>query len=110
MDVPAPRDIIGAARVAQSLAYVVGAAGVIAGAVAYRADGDVAGALLVWVLTFAAGALLMVVSLLARSVAVLLARTEAMERDLRVLLGRHGQDEDPPRGRDPWSGDHPNAW
>lgn len=109
--IPSPRDLHGAASMAQTLAYVVGLAGVIAGAVTYRSQGDVGLALLVWVVTFAAGSLLMIVAFLTNGLAALLARTAAMEQDLRVLLGRAGPGRPGPDvDDDPWQGGHPNPW
>ncbi len=102
--VPSPRDLRGAASVARSLAYVVGLVGVIAGAVSYRSGGSVALAAGVWVITFAAGALLMIAGFLCDGLAALLARTAAIEQRLAT----------PPRPHDPatdeaWH-EHPNQW
>lgn len=85
MDEPTPKDLRGAAAVAQSLAYVSGLAGVIAGALVYR-QGEVALAVVLWVLTFAAGALMMIAAFLARGLAALLARLAQMESNVAVLL------------------------
>lgn len=85
--VPSPKDLRGAAGVAQTLAYVAGIAGVIAGALLYR-TGETAFAVVVWVLTFAAGAILMIAAFLARGMASLLARIARIEQDLTVLVGR----------------------
>lgn len=82
---PTPKDLRGAAAVAQSLAYVSGLAGVIAGALVYR-DGEVALAVVLWVLTFAAGALTMIAAFLARGLASLLARLTKLDSDVQVLL------------------------
>lgn len=111
--IPTPKDLHGAASVAQTLAYVVGLAGVVAGGIVFRSMGEVGLALLVWVLTFAAGALLMIVAFLVNGLAALLARTAAMEQDLRVLLGRNDPNPpDDPYDRDgPYDrGGHPNPW
>ncbi|MBW3664861.1 MAG: hypothetical protein KY469_17310 [Actinobacteria bacterium] len=97
--IPSPKDLRGAAAVAQSLAYVVGLAGVVAGGLAFS-DGDTAGAVIVWVLTFAAGALLMIVAFLTRGMAALLARIARMESDLAQLVADRGGTPEP--GRDPW--------
>lgn len=82
---PTPKDLRGAAAVAQSLAYVSGLAGVIAGALVYR-QGDIALAVVLWVLTFAAGALMMIAAFLARGLASLLARLTKLDSDVQVLL------------------------
>lgn len=102
--VPSPKDLRGAAAVAQSLAYVVGLAGVFAGALLYRAD-EVSFAMVVWVVTFAAGAVLMITAVLTRAIASLLARLAHVESDMRVLVGRQATpDADPRAARevDPW--------
>lgn len=107
-DVPTPRELRGAAGVARLLAYAAGAAGVVAGALLYR-SGDTAFAIAVWVLTFGAGAVLMIAAFLLHGMVALLARLAAVESDVRVLVGRRGGDrgEPPPTGgRDP----HPNPW
>jgi hypothetical protein len=109
--IPTPKDLHGAASVAQTLAYVVGLAGVVAGAVLLRQEGEIGLALLVWVLTFAAGALLMIVAFLTNALAALLARSAAMEQDLRVLLGRQRPDAQLPGPGGPYDGgSHPNPW
>lgn len=84
-EVPSPGDLRGAGAVAQALAYALGLAGVVAGAIVLR-DGETAVAVAVWVLTFAAGAVLMIAALLTRGVAGLIARVSRMESDLSVLL------------------------
>lgn len=84
-DEPTPKDLRGAAAVAQSLAYVSGLAGVVAGALVYR-DGEVALAVVLWVLTFAAGALMMTAAFLARGLGALLARITKIDGDVQVLL------------------------
>lgn len=101
---PSPKDLRGAAAVAQSLAYASGLAGVIAGAVVYR-DGEVALAVVLWVLTFAAGALMMLAAFLARGLASLLARLTKMDSDLQVIL-RDRSTSEPLRPGD----SHPNPW
>lgn len=101
---PTPKDLRGAAAVAQSLAYASGLAGVIAGALVYR-DGEVALAVVLWVLTFAAGALMMLAAFLARGLAGLLARLAKMDSDLQVILRDRGA------GEPLLPGDHhPNPW
>lgn len=82
---PTPKDLRGAAAVAQSLAYISGLAGVIAGALVYR-QGDIALAVVLWVLTFAAGALMMIAAFLARGLASLLARLTKLDSDVQILL------------------------
>jgi sulfite exporter TauE/SafE len=98
--IPSPKDLRGAASVAQSLAYAAGIAGILAGALLYR-DGELAFAVVAWVLAFAAGAILIIAAFLARGMAALLARIARMEQDLSQLLAdRSGRE--PTEPRDPW--------
>lgn len=81
-----PRDLVMAARVADALVYVVGLAGVVAGALRYRAT-DLGAALVAWILTFVAGAVLRLVAFGARALAEVLERSRRLEdavADLRV--------------------------
>ena len=98
--VPSPKNLLGAAAVAQSLAYVAGIAGVIAGGLLYR-DGDTAFAVVAWIVTFCAGAILMIASFLARGMAALLGRIAHIEQNVTTLVGRRV--DDPGDERDPWS-------
>ncbi|MFP5310182.1 MAG: hypothetical protein ACLGIR_11480 [Actinomycetes bacterium] len=100
-DEPSPKDLRGAAAVAQSMAYVAGLAGVLAGALVYR-DGDVALAVVLWVLTFAAGALLMVAAFLARAIASVLARLTKLDADVAVLLRDRAAEQPGLPARDPY--------
>ena len=99
---PRPRDLRGAANVARALAYVLGLVGVVAGAVVYRSGGGTGPAVVIWVITFAAGAVLMIAAFLCDGLAALLARTAALEQELRTVTRR--------RDDEPWSGGHPNPW
>lgn len=99
---PRPRDLRGAANVARALAYVLGLVGVVAGAVVYRSGGGTGLAVVIWVITFAAGAVLMIAAFLCDGLAALLGRTAALEQELRTIT-RSRDDE-------PWSGGHPNPW
>ena len=101
---PRPKDLRGAANVARALAYVVGLVGVVAGAVVYRSLGNVALAVVVWVITFAAGAVLMIAAFLCDGLAALLARTASLEQELRTVTRRRDPDDEP------WSAEHPNPW
>lgn len=103
--IPSPKDLRGAAGVAQVLAYVVGLAGVVAGGL-LLAEGSTAFAVIVWVLTFAAGAILMIAAFLTRAIAALLGRVARIESDLSVLVADSGRDR-PSTDRDPWTGHHP---
>lgn len=102
--VPRPRDLRGAANVARTLAYVLGLVGVVAGAVVYRSLANVALAVVIWVITFAAGAMLMIAAFLCDGLAALLARTAALEQELRTVTRPRGDDDRP------WSMEHPNPW
>jgi len=95
--IPTPAELRGAAAVAQSLAYVVGLAGVVAGGLLLR-DGEAAMAVVVWVITFAAGAILMIAAFMVRGLVALLARMTRVESDLAVLVRRDAADEQ----RDLW--------
>ena len=101
-----PKDLRGAAAVAQTLAYAVGLAGVVAGGLLFG-DGETAFAVIVWVVTFAAGAVLMIAAFLTRGIATLLARVARIESDLAVLVADAGHDRSPDTERDPWTGHHP---
>lgn len=105
--IPSPKELRGAASVAQTMAYAAGIAGVIAGALLYR-DGQTGFAVVAWVLTFATGAILMIASFLARGMAALLARIARIEQDVAALVGNRGPS---PRedDRDPWSR-HPSPY
>ena len=103
--VPSPTDLRGAANVARTLAYVVGLVGVVGGVVVQR-GGNTPLALAIWVVTFAGGAVLMIAGFLCDGLAVLLARTAALEQQLTALRGPSpGTEQD---GGD-WPG-HPNPW
>ncbi|MDP9022992.1 MAG: hypothetical protein M3N57_09945 [Actinomycetota bacterium] len=98
--VPSPKDLRGAAAVAQTLAYAAGIAGVVAGGLLYR-GGETAFAVVAWVVTFATGAILMIAAFLARGMAALLARIGRIEQDVATFVSRGGDGEPVPR-RDPW--------
>ncbi|MGI9018622.1 MAG: hypothetical protein ACR2HR_16215 [Euzebya sp.] len=109
MDPLKPRELIAAARVAEGMVYVAGLAGVVAGAQLFR-RGDLPFAIVAWVLTFIAGAVLRLVAWIARGIAQIMERSERMEQDLLRLnrnsvaeSDRDDQREDPyPR----WGGWH----
>lgn len=94
--VPGPKELRGAAAVATSLAYVVGVAGVVAGGLVLR-DENTTVAIVIWLLTFAAGGALMIAAMVVRAIAGLLARIAAMEQDVRVLVGDRRREEYEPR-------------
>ncbi len=106
-----PAELRTAARVADALVYVAGVAGTVAGGLLLQ-SGELPLALVVWVLTFVAGALLRLVAWCARALAVLLARTDRIERDLgaaRVPPPSADAGREPGRPADPyrrWGGFH----
>ena len=100
--IPNPKDLRGAAAVAQTLAYAAGLAGVIAGAVLYR-EGETGFAVVAWVLTFAAGAILMIAAFITRAIATLLARFTRIEQDVALLVADAGVDRQRLPERDPWA-------
>ncbi len=101
---PRPSDLRGAANVARGLAWVLGLLGVVAGTVVYRSLGNIALAVVIWVVTFATGAVLMIAAFLCDGLAALLGRTAALEQELRTVTRRRGDDDEP------WSANHPNPW
>ncbi len=103
-DEPSVRELRSAARACTIMAYAAGLAGVAAGTLVLR-DGDLAFAIILWVITFAVGASLMGVALLARAVAGLSARLGSVASDMRVVVADRGIEHEGPRG-DPWAG-HP---
>lgn len=94
-----PSALVVAARVADALVYAAGLAGVVAGGLLFR-DEEVAFALVIWVLTFVAGAALRLAAAMGRAVAILLARTERIEADLAGGPPRAAPGTDEPG--DPW--------
>ncbi|MFN2556703.1 MAG: hypothetical protein ABR592_07490 [Nitriliruptorales bacterium] len=104
--IPSPKDLRGAAALAQTLAYVAGLAGVVAGALIYR-DGQTAFAVVAWVLSFAAGAILMIAAFLTRAVAALLGRVARIEQDIAVLVAHRGSAESERHESDPWARHRP---
>lgn len=108
-EVPSPRELRGAAAVAQSLAYVAGLAGVVAGGLLFR-QGDEAFAVVVWAMTFATGAILMIAAFLTRAIAALLGRVARIESDVSVLVADHDTERGTARGRDPWERHFPHRF
>jgi hypothetical protein len=106
-DVPTPLQLRSAARACTILAYAAGLAGVAAGTLMLR-DGDLAFAVILWVITFAVGAALMGVAVLVRASAGMVATIARLESDVRVLVAdRRGADTPPTPAQDPWSGHAP---
>ncbi|CAN5242281.1 hypothetical protein BH23ACT9_BH23ACT9_10230 [soil metagenome] len=107
-----PRELIVAARVADGLVYVVGIAGVVAGAQLFR-EGDLTFAIVAWVLTFIAGAVLRLVVWMARGIASTMDRTQRIEEDLARIARRLPESAEGPHGGAPdpygpgrWGGWH----
>lgn len=78
------RELIVASRIADALVYAAGIAGVAAGGLLFR-DGEPAFAVVAWVVTFIAGAVLRLASWVARALGELLDRTKRMEDDIARL-------------------------
>lgn len=100
-DIPSPKELRGAARACTILAYAAGLAGITAGTLVFR-QGELAFAIILWVMTFAVGAALMGVAVLVRAVAGLSARLDHLGSDVRVLVGDRMRNEPPGPERDPW--------
>ena len=103
-DVPAPSQLRTAGRACTILAYAAGLAGIAGGTLVLR-EGDLAFAIILWVITFAVGAALMGVSLLIRALAGIAAQLSRMESDLRVVssdAARQLNGGGPDDRRDPW--------
>ncbi|MGH8907199.1 MAG: hypothetical protein ACRD0K_11895 [Egibacteraceae bacterium] len=87
MDHIHPRELLTAARMADALVWAAGLAGVVAGALLFRA-GDTGFAIVAWVLTFIAGAALRLASWGSRALAELLVRTERIEEEIARAASR----------------------
>lgn len=99
-----PRELIAAARVADGLVYVVGLAGVVAGAQLFR-EGDLPFAIVAWILTFVAGAALRLVVWMARGIGQVMDRTQRIEEDVARVLRDQIAPPDEPGGAAPrWGG------
>lgn len=105
------RELAVAARVADALVYAAGVAGVVAGGLLFR-EGEPVFAVVVWIVTFIAGAALRLASWGARALAEILERTRRLEDDVARLAPpspgadaprRPGEPPDPYRR---WGGWH----
>jgi hypothetical protein len=76
-----PLQLHAAARIADALVWAAGLAGVVAGALLYRA-GNLGFAIVAWVVTFVAGAALRLASWATKALAELLVRTARIEEEL----------------------------
>ncbi len=88
MDTIHPRELLTAARMADALVWAAGLAGIIAGALLFRA-GDTGFAIVAWVLTFIAGATLRLASWASKALAELLIRTERIEEE--IIRSKRGE-------------------
>jgi hypothetical protein len=110
METVKPSELRTAARVADALVYAAGLAGVVAGGLLFSA-GELPFAIVAWVLTFVAGAVLRLVAWSARALADLLVRGERIERALDDLRADRAAvpAREPGRVPDPyrrWGGFH----
>jgi hypothetical protein len=111
METIRPSELRTAARVADALVYAAGFGGVVAGGLLFG-DGEVPFAIVAWVLTFVAGAVLRLVGWACRALADLLVRSERIERGLDDLRDDRVPAPQPDRGErsaDPyrrWGGFH----
>lgn len=105
--IPSVKEMRTAARACLFLAYAAGLAGIAAGTLVLR-QGEIAFAIILWVITFAVGASLMGVSVAIRALSSVKAELERLTSDVRVLVADRGQEplRTPRRDDDPWSG-HP---
>jgi hypothetical protein len=78
-----PVQLHAAARIADALVWAAGFAGIIAGALLFR-GGNLGFAIVAWVLTFIAGAVLRLASWAIKALAELLVRTERIEEELAM--------------------------
>lgn len=102
-------ELLTAARVADALVYVVGVTGVLAGGLLVR-DGELALAILAWLLTFTGGAGLRLASWGVRALAEILDRSRRLEEDLnRRGVTRPEPGSGPGVGRDPGVGQDPGV-
>lgn len=102
------RELIAAARVADGLVIVAGLAGVVAGAQLFR-QGNLPFAIIAWVMTFIAGAVLRLVVWMARGIAQVMDRTERLEEDVKRLhVGppAPAESSEPPDPYRRWGGWH----
>lgn len=83
-ELPSAKDLRVAARGATIIAYAAGLAGVAAGTLMLR-DGELAMAILLWVVTFAVGATLMGIALVVRALGGLTARMQKLDADVSRL-------------------------
>ena len=102
--VPTVKELRSAARACMVLAYAAGLAGVAAGTLVLR-EGEIAFAIILWVITFAVGAALMGVAVVVRAVAALTGELRNVSSDVRILVADRREEDvlRPPRVQDPWS-------
>ena len=94
-ELPTAKDLRVAARGATIIAYAAGVAGVAAGTLLLR-DGELALAVLLWVMTFAVGATLMGIALVVRAMGGLTTRLQALDANVRGLQRDRAAELPPP--------------
>ncbi|MEX2551180.1 MAG: hypothetical protein WD638_13225 [Nitriliruptoraceae bacterium] len=101
--IPAPRELHIAARASSMLAYIAGLGGIAGGTFLLR-DGEVAMAIVLWLVTFAVGATLMGISLLIRALSGVALQLTRLEADVRALADERARGAGGPAApeRDPW--------
>ncbi len=88
-----PQELYTAARISDALVWAAGLAGIVAGALLFRA-GDTGFAIVAWLVTFITGAALRHASWASKALAELLVRTGRIEEELRLSASRR----EPPGG------------
>lgn len=97
-----PSELKTAARVADGLVYVAGLAGVVAGALLFR-EGDIPFAIIAWVLTFIAGAVLRLAAWAARGIAQTMQEVSRIAEDVAAMRRQQvAEQEDHPPGFRGW--------
>ena len=100
MDSVKPSELRTAARIADALVYAAGVAGIVAGALLFT-SGQVPFAVIAWILTFVAGAVLRLVAWGTRALADLLLRSDRIERSLDDLRADRVAETGASRGERP---------
>lgn len=100
-EIPDDQALRAAARATWLLAYVAGLGGVAAGTYLLSL-GELLAAVIVWLVTFAAGACLMGVALVIRTLRGVLARLDRLAGHLRAASEPAGDPSALPVERDPW--------
>lgn len=99
--IPTPQQLQVAARACVLMTYALGLGGIAGGTWLLR-DGEVAMAIVLWLVTFAVGASLMGTALLIRALGGIGAQLTRLESDVRVLAEERARGGPAPGDRDPW--------